>query len=193
MFKKPQKLVLQNPPGFCDSSSSLVSDSEDISSVTVGDPESNPSTVGNSESISSSSVTVVSDSEVNSLLPVNASPGNLPVTVANVPDSAPSSRSASLVSNSEDDHNIKLPKASILEKWKKKHEWLVITERNTMICKVYVSQKDKIFLKNPSSAMAFINGSVAFKKSALNEHASLECHDTGIAEVKDEQGHAAGK
>ena len=41
--------------------------------------------------------------------------------------------------------------------------------------------------------MTFINGSVDFKKPALNEHASLECHDTGIAEVKHEQGHAAGK
>ena len=58
---------------------------------------------------------------------------------------------------------------------------------------VCVSQKDKIFLKNPSSPMTFINGIVDFKKSALNEHASLECHDTEIAEVKHEQGHAAGK
>ena len=82
-------LKLENPPGFCDSSSSLVRYSEDISSVNVVYPESNPSTVGDSESISSSSVTVVDTSEGNSLLLVNASHSNLPVTVANNPDSAP--------------------------------------------------------------------------------------------------------
>ena len=126
MFKKPRKLALQNPRGFCDSSSSLV---------------------GDSESISSSSVTVVSDSEVNSSLPVNASPGNLPVTVANAPDSAPSSRSASLVFNSAAHRNIKLPKASIVEKWKKKHEWLVITERNTLILMFVFPKRTKYFSK----------------------------------------------
>ena len=82
-------LKLENPPGFCDSSSSLVRYSESISSVNVVYPESNPSTVGDSESISSLSVTVVDTSEVNSLLLVNASHSNLPVTVANDPDSAP--------------------------------------------------------------------------------------------------------
>ena len=46
-------------------------------------------TVGDVESISSSSVTVVDTSEVNSLLLVNASHSNLSVTVANDPDSAP--------------------------------------------------------------------------------------------------------
>ena len=82
-------LKLENPPGFCDSSSSLVRYSEGISSVNVVYPKSNPSTVGASESISSSSVTVVDTSEVNSLLFVNTSRSNLPVTVANDPDSAP--------------------------------------------------------------------------------------------------------
>ena len=48
-------------------------------------------------------------------------------------------------------------------------------------------------LKNPSSPMAVINGSVNFKKSALNEHALLECHDKGIAEVKHKRGVAAGQ
>ena len=83
-------LKLENPPGFCNSSS-LVRYSEGVSSVNVGYPESNPSTVGDSDSISSSSVTVVDNSEVNSLLLVNALHVNLPVTVANAPDSAPSS------------------------------------------------------------------------------------------------------
>ena len=92
MFKKPRKVVLEagNPPGFCNSSS-LVRYSEGVSSVNVGYPESNPSTVGDSDSISPSSVTVVDNSEVNSLLLVNALHVNLPVTVANAPDSAPSS------------------------------------------------------------------------------------------------------
>ena len=79
MFKKPQKSVLQNPPAFCDSSSLLIGNSEGISSVTVGDPEINALTVSDSESISSSLVTVVGNSEVNSLLPVNALHGNLSV------------------------------------------------------------------------------------------------------------------
>ena len=91
MFKKPRKVELETRKStrICDSSSSLVRYSEDISSVNVVYPESNPSTVGDSESISSSSVTVVDTSEVNSLLLVNASHSNLPVTVANNPDSAP--------------------------------------------------------------------------------------------------------
>ena len=79
MFKKPQKSVLQNPPAFYDSSSLLIGNSEGISSVTVGDPEINALTVSDSESISSSLVTVVGNSEVNSLLPVNALHGNLSV------------------------------------------------------------------------------------------------------------------
>ena len=91
MFKKPRKVVLKTR--FCDSSSSLIRDSEGISPVTIGYPESNPSIVGNSESISFFSVTVVDNSEVNSLLLVNASHGNLPVSVANAPDSTPSSAS----------------------------------------------------------------------------------------------------
>ena len=86
---KNLSLKLENPTGFCDSSSSLVRYSKGISSVNVVYPESNPSTVGDSESISSSSVTVVYTSEVNSLLLVNASHSNFPVTVANDPDSAP--------------------------------------------------------------------------------------------------------
>ena len=84
---------LENSPGFCDSGSSLIRDSEGISPVTIGYPESNPSIVGNSESISFFLVTVVDNSEVNSLLLVNASHGNLPVSVANAPDSTPSSAS----------------------------------------------------------------------------------------------------
>ena len=67
-----------------------------------------------------------------------------------------------------------------------------ITERNMIICKVCVSQKDRIPFKNPSSPMAFINGSVNFKNSTLNEHASLECPNTGISEAKHEQSFATG-
>ena len=69
----------------------------------------------------------------------------------------------------------------------------MITDRNRMICKVCVSQTDKIFLKNPPSPMAFINDRVNFKKSTLNEHSSLECHNKGIAEFKHEQSVADGK
>ena len=86
-------LKFENPPGFCDSGSSLVRYSEGISLVKVVYPESNPSTVSDSESISSSLVTVVDNLEVNSLLLVNAFYSNLPVTFANAPDSAPSSAS----------------------------------------------------------------------------------------------------
>ena len=128
MFKNPQKSVLQNPPGFCDSSSLLVGNSEGISLVTDGDPESNPSTFGDSESISSSSVTIAGDSEINSSLPINALHGNSPVTVANAFDSASSFGSASLVVHSAAQPNVKLPKVSTLEKLKKKHQWLVIAE-----------------------------------------------------------------
>ena len=70
--------------------------------VTVRDPESNPSTIG--------------DSQVNSLLPVMASYGNLPV--ANAHDSALSSGSASFVINSSAQRSVKLRKDSTLEKKK---------------------------------------------------------------------------
>ena len=60
----------------------------------------------------------------------------------------------------------------------------MITEQNTMICKVCVSQKDKILLKNPLSDMTFMNDSVDFVKLAVNEHASLECHKQGVVAGK---------
>ena len=88
---------------------------------------------------------------------------------------------------------LKMPQSSTLEKWKKDYEWLVITERNTMICSVCVSQKDKILLKNPSSQMAFIHGTKNFKVSSLKGHESSECHDTGVSETRHEEAIAAGK
>ena len=41
----------------------------------------------------------------------------------------------------------KLPKASTLTNWRQTYEWLEITGRNTMICKICVSQKEQIILK----------------------------------------------
>lgn len=102
-FNKAQKWVQQNPPGFCDASSLLVSNSEGILSETVGDPDGNSWTVSNSENISSS------------LLHINALYSNLPITVTNAPDSALSSASASLVVNSAAQRILKLPKVSTLK------------------------------------------------------------------------------
>ena len=75
-----------------------------------------------------------------------------------------------LVDSLSQSNALKLPQPSTLEKWKKKDKWLVITERNTMICKICVSQKEKILLKNPSSQMALITGTTNFKASALKHH-----------------------
>ena len=44
------------------------------------------------------------------------------------------------VPSSEPQRDAKLPKATTLEKWKNDYEWLAITERNTMICKICVSR-----------------------------------------------------
>ena len=69
----------------------------------------------------------------------------------------------------------------------------MIAERNTMICKIFVSQKYKIPPKNPSSPMAFINGGVIFKKLALSRNSYLECNNTRIVEAKHEHGVAVKK
>ena len=45
-----------------------------------------------------------------------------------------------------------------------------------MICKICVSQKEQIILKNPSSPMGFIHRASNFKSSALKEHSTSECH-----------------
>ena len=58
--------------------------------------------------------------------------------------------------------------------------WLELTERKKMICKICVTEKEKILLKNPSSDMTFINGSVNFKSPTLKDHAVSDCHKTGI-------------
>ena len=52
--------------------------------------------------------------------------------------------------------NPKLPKAGTLRRWKKLFDWLVITERNTMVSKICVAQKDKIMLKYPSKQTVFV-------------------------------------
>ena len=82
-------------------------------------------------------------------------------------------------SSSKPQSDTKLPKASTLSNWRQTYEWLEITERNTMICKICVSQKEQIILKNPSSPMRFIHGASNFKSSALKEHSTSECHRTG--------------
>ena len=88
--------------------------------------------------------------------------------------------------------NSKLPKEATLNKWRKEFEWLEITERNTMICRICVSQKEKIILKNPSSSMGFINGASNFKMSALRGHSTSECHRTGVGESKHQNAIEAG-
>ena len=79
-------------------------------------------------------------------------------------------------SSSKPQSDTKLPKASTLSNWRQIYEWLEITERNTMICKICVSQKEQIILKNPSSPMGFIHGASNFKSSALKEYSTSECH-----------------
>ena len=88
--------------------------------------------------------------------------------------------------------DVKLPKKSTLAKWKTDFEWLEITDRKTMICKICVSQKDKIVLKNPKSSIAFINGSMNFKISAVREHSLSVGHKTGVDEAKHEEAVAVG-
>ena len=81
------------------------------------------------ESILSSLITIVDDLEVNSSLPDNALHGSLPITLANAPDNAPSSKSASLIFNSAAQRDIKLSKSFNIRKMV--GEWLVaITEQN---------------------------------------------------------------
>ena len=113
-----------------------VDDAENDSSISVA-----------SNNVSSSSS--VDDLETNSSLLVSTVPSheNSPTTSApNHPHTVPQ-----LVDSLSQSNALKLPQPSTLEKWKKKHEWLVITKRNTMICKICVSQKENILLKNPSS------------------------------------------
>ena len=57
-----------------------------------------------------------------------------------------------------------------------------------------VCRKEKILLKNPSSQMAFIAGTTNFNElSALKDHESSECRDTGIKEMKHEEAVATGE
>ena len=95
-------------------------------------------------------------------------------------------------SSSKPQSDTKLPKASTLSNWRQTYEWLEITERNTMICKICVSQKEQIILKNPSSPMGFIHGASNFKSSALKEHSTSECHRTGVEDAKHQEAIAAG-
>ena len=95
-------------------------------------------------------------------------------------------------SSSKPQSDMKLPKASALSNWRQTYEWLEITERNTMICKICVSQKEQIILINPSSPMGFIHGVSNFKSSALKEHSTSECHRTGVEEAKHQEAIAAG-
>ena len=86
----------------------------------------------------------------------------------------------------------KRPKESTINKWKNSFEWLQLTDQNTMICKVCVSQKEKITLKNPASSMGFINGATNFKKSALQEHSTSDGHLTAVEETNHAQAKEAG-
>ena len=95
-------------------------------------------------------------------------------------------------SSSKPQSDTKLPKASTLSNWRQTYEWLEITERNTMICKICVSQKEQIFLENPSSPMGFIHGASNFKSFALKEHSTSECHRTGVEEAKHQEAIASG-
>ena len=97
-----------------------------------------------------------------------------------------------MITSSESPCDAKLPKASTLQKWKKDFEWLAITERNTMICKICVSQKEKILLKNTSAHITFIDSSSNFKSSTLKDHEKSVCHKTAIKEANHEKAAAEG-
>ena len=97
-----------------------------------------------------------------------------------------------VITSSESPCDAKLPKASTLQKWKKDFEWLAITERNTMICKICVSQKEKILLKNTSAHITFIDGTSNFKSSTLKDHEKSVCHKTAIKEANHEKAAAEG-
>ena len=151
--------------------------------------ENDSSTSHASSNIPSSSSAV--DLEANPPLLVTAVPshGNSPLTTTSSDDRTHTSHAV----DSESQRNaLKLPQPTTLEKWRKKYEWLVITERNTMVCEICVSQKEKILLKNPSSQMAFITGTTNFKTSALKDHARSECHATGISETEHQKALAVG-
>ena len=109
------------------------------------------------------------------------------VTVSSQVPSAPAPTAESST------NQLKLPKDSTMKKWKVNYDWLMFTERNTMICKICVSQKEKLLLKNPSLNMGFLTGSTNYKLSALNDHNVSECHLTGISEMKHEEALADGK
>ena len=88
---------------------------------------------------------------------------------------------------------VKLPKASTLSKWKTDFDWLVITDRNTIICKTCASQGEKLILKNPCRSLEFISGATNFKRSALFEHGKSRCHLDAIEEAKHEQAEKSGE
>ena len=133
----------------------------------------------------------VDDLETNPPLIVSTVPSHDSSPTTSVPDD-PDTVSY-LVDSLSQRNNLKLPQSSTLEKWKKKYKWLVITKRNTMICKIFVCQKEEILLKNPSSQMAFITGTTNFKASDLKDHMLSECHATAISETEYESAVAAGK
>ena len=112
-------------------------------------------------------------------------PGFIPIPVGNSENYSTKKSLAQVESTAIP--NPKLPKAGTLRRWKKLFDWLVITERNTMVCKICVAQKDKIMLKYPSNQTAFITGSSNFKRSALNYHQISGCHDTGVRETAHEK------
>ena len=87
----------------------------------------------------------------------------------------------------------KMPQPATLKKWKETYAWLVITERNVMICKICSAQREKILLKNPSSPMSFITGTTNYKASTLKDHALSKCHATGVAETDHATAIAAGQ
>ena len=141
---------------------------ESVSREPVDNAENDSSISVASNNVSSSSS--VDDLETNSYLLVSTVPSH---SAPNDPHTVPH-----LVDSLSQSNALKLPRPSTLEKWKKKHEWLVITERNTMISIICISQKEKILLKNPSSQMAFITGTTNFKASALKRShvARMSCY-----------------
>ena len=73
-------------------------------------------------------------------------------------------------------------------RWKTNYNWLRITKRNTMICDVFVGRRKSFVSDGVHSRHNEFQ-----RLSALKDHKSSECRDTGIKEMKHEEAVAAGE
>ena len=132
LFQKPAKTTR----GISDRSktpSSVVGQNNDLSPSLPGENiELSPSLPGENNELSPSSV-VGQNNELSpsSVVAEHRGP-SCPLVVGENPT----------FSSSKPQSHTKLPKASTLSNWRQTYEWLEITERNTMICKICASQKE---------------------------------------------------